>query len=172
MCDFDGRKGNIIREKPSVNSFKVDEIITQLMDSCKNKAIKLEWKQRSEKLKKIQESKQLGTLSIDSKVDVRDKDYIWCEGTVKLIIEQINKDPLYVIHYEGMSHQWDEIIYKNSGRLAKHQTYTGLEYVPRYKVNADKSIVCVENQILVATATLSNKELTPIVSGLQSNEPE
>ena len=71
-----------------------------------------------------------------------------------------------------MSHQWDEIIYKNSGRLAKHQTYTGLEYVPRYKVNADKSIVCVENQILVATATLSNKELTPIVSGLQSNEPE
>ena len=102
---------------------------------------------------------------------MRDKDYIWCEGTVKLIIEQINKDPLYVIHYDGMSHQWDEIIYKNSGRLAKNKTYTSLENIPRYKVDSDKSIVCVENQILLTTA-LSNKERTPIVSGLQSNEQE
>ena len=57
------------------------------MDNCKNKAIKLEWKQREEKMKRIQENNQLGSLNIDSKVDVRDKDYIWCEGTVKLIIE-------------------------------------------------------------------------------------
>ena len=58
-----------------------------MMDGCKTKSLKIEWKQRNEKWKKIQEAKQVKDLEIDSKVDVRDKDYIWCQGVVKLIIE-------------------------------------------------------------------------------------
>ena len=103
---------------------------------------------------------------------MRDKDYIWCEGTIRLIIEQINKEPLYVIHYDGMSHQWDEIIYKNSGRLAKHKTYTSIENIPKYKILPNKSIVAVENQILTTSLLQLNgsKERTPIDDGSLDTE--
>ena len=49
-------------------------------------------------------------LDIDSLVDVRDNNYIWCEGKIGLIIEQMNKDTLYVIHFVGKSRSDDEII--------------------------------------------------------------
>ena len=128
------------------------------MDGCKTKSLKIEWKQRNEKWKKIQEAKQVKDLEIDSKVDVRDKDYIWCQGVVKLIIEQINKDPMYVVHYQGMSNRWDEFICQSSGRLAKHGTYTNRTDIPRYQLSQDKSIVCIENQILTSQPGNACKE--------------
>lgn len=58
-------------------------------------------------------------LEIDSLVDVRDTDYIWCRGQITLIIESINKEPMYVVHFMGKPSADDEVIYKNSDRLAK-----------------------------------------------------
>ena len=79
---------------------------------------------------------------------------------------------MYVIHYEGMSHQWDEFICQSSGRLAEHGTYTSRTDIPRYQLLQDKSIVCIENQILISTPMNSCKEKTPIESGACSNDKE
>ena len=74
----------------------------------------------------------MGELEIDMLVDVRDMDYIWCEGKVNMIIEQINKDALYVIHYEGKPSSEDEIILGSSVRLAKHGSYTSRFEIPSW----------------------------------------
>ena len=52
---------------------------------------------------------------------------------------------MYVVHYQGMSNQWDEFICQSSGRLAKHGTYTSRKDIPRYLLSQDKSISCIEN---------------------------
>lgn len=73
-------------------------------------------------------------LDIDSLVDVRDNNYIWCEGKIGLIIEQMNKDTLYVIHFIGKSRSDDEIIQKTSERLAKHGTYSKRMEIPKWDI--------------------------------------
>lgn len=55
---------------------------------------------------------------------MRTLDYVWCVGTIKLIIEQIGKDPLLVIHKEGFSSDWDELLYRNSPRVAVLGAFT------------------------------------------------
>lgn len=67
---------------------------------------------------KAQQERQVGELDIDSKVDVRDTNHIWCVGKIGLIIEQMNKDTLYVVHFEGKPASEDEVIQKTSERLA------------------------------------------------------
>lgn len=66
------------------------------------------------------------------KVDVRSLDYVWCTGTIKLIIEQINRDPLLVIHKEGFANEWDELLYRNSPRVAVYGSYTKRNDIPKY----------------------------------------
>jgi hypothetical protein len=51
-------------------------------------------------------------------VDIRDTEYVWCTGEVKIKIESPNKDTLLVVHYKGWSKYFDEIIKINSPRLA------------------------------------------------------
>lgn len=58
------------------------------------------------------------------KIDVRGIDYVWCVGTIKMIIESIRRDPILVIHYDGWSKHFDELIFRNSPRIAKKGTYT------------------------------------------------
>ena len=43
-------------------------------------------------------------------MDVRDTEYIWCRGTVKIKIESPNKEPLLVVHYDGWSSYYDEFL--------------------------------------------------------------
>lgn len=43
-------------------------------------------------------------------MDVRDTEYIWLQGTIKIKIECANKEPLYVVHYEGWNKYYDELI--------------------------------------------------------------
>jgi hypothetical protein len=64
---------------------------------------------------------------VGDKVDVRSLDYVWCTGTIKLIIEQINRDPLLVIHKEGFANEWDELLYRNSPRVAVYGSYTKIQ---------------------------------------------
>ena len=84
-------------------------------------------------------------------VDVRDTDYVWSVGKVTMIIEQINKDALYVIHFEGKPSAEDEIIYRSSDRLAKHGTYTSRPELPQWHArknqDGEKEII-LRNQIL------------------------
>ena len=46
MCDFYGTKEIIVRDRPLSISFKIDDIINQLIDNCKNKVIKDDWIRR------------------------------------------------------------------------------------------------------------------------------
>ena len=71
-------------------------------------------------------------------MDVRDTNFIWCEGRVTLIIEQMGKETLYVIHFDGKSSAEDEVIYKHSDRLAKHGTYTIRLEIPRWTTTKKK----------------------------------
>lgn len=73
------------------------------------------------------------SLKVGQKVDVRSRDYVWTEGTLRLIIEIMNQEPLLVIRLDGLLGHRDEIISKNSGRLARQGTYTLREDIPRYE---------------------------------------
>ena len=71
-------------------------------------------------------------ISIDSKIDLLDPTYVWCEGSINLIIEQLDKPTIYVVHYEGKSSSYDEVIAKESGRIAPHGTFTARDDIPFY----------------------------------------
>ena len=66
------------------------------------------------------------------KIDVRDTGYIWCVGTVKIKIENSNKDTILIIHYEGWNNYFDEIIRLSSPRLAPLGYYTTRKEIPKY----------------------------------------
>ena len=144
-------KGIIIRDKPQCVSFKVDDIINQLIENTKNTKFKTDWLERQKDHVKAQQERQVGELDIDSQVDVRDTNHIWCEGKVGLIIEQMNKDTLYVIHYEGKPASEDEVIQKTSERLAMHGHFSSRPEIPRWQMIKNKENVkvpVIRNQIL------------------------
>ena len=84
-------------------------------------------------------------------VDVMDTYYFWILGKVTMIIEQINKDALYVIHLEGKPSAEYEIIYRSSDRLVKHGSYTSRPDLPQWHTqknqDGEKEII-LRNQIL------------------------
>lgn len=63
-------------------------------------------------------NKKLDELSIGMKIDVRGIDYVWSVGTIKMLIESIKREPIMVIHYDGWNKHFDELIFKNSPRIA------------------------------------------------------
>ena len=65
---------------------------------------------------------------------MRDTDYIWCEGSVKMIIESSNREPILAIHYEGWNMWYDEFLPISSTRLARHGFYTSRDDIPKYKM--------------------------------------
>lgn len=162
VCDFWGTKRVLIRDKPVHVSFKVDDVINQIIDNCKNKAIKSDWLERQAEHLKAQKERQVGELEIDQLVDVRDTEYIWCVGQINLIIEPINKDPMYVVHFVGKPSSEDEVIYKNSDRLAKHGFFTARDGIPNYETWKDKETgtetQILHNQILNSAVILLNAQ--------------
>ena len=77
------------------------------------------------------------------RIDIRDTEYIWCEGRVKIKIEAANKENLVVVHYEGWNKYYDEIIKINSPRLAPFGTYSSRKDIPKYHLKAENSMVGV-----------------------------
>lgn len=99
------------------------------------------WQEQHSKYKKWQTSFKFSQeFDVGDKVDVRTLDYVWCIGTVLLIIEQIGRDPLLVIHKDGFSNEWDELLYRNSPRIAVLGAYTSRTDIPRIKF-VDSTIV-------------------------------
>lgn len=70
-------------------------------------------------------------------MDVRTRDYVWTQGTLRLIIEIVNQESLLVVRFDGLLGHSDEIIVKSSGRLAKKGTYTGRSDLPFYEKSED-----------------------------------
>jgi hypothetical protein len=84
-------------------------------------------------------------LEVGSKVEIRDEDYVWSVGTVKLIIESSKRVPIFVVHYDRKSDSLnDEVIFRNSGRLEKFREYTNWNDIPRY------IDICLVNKIVKA----------------------
>ena len=75
------------------------------------------------------------------RVDVRDTEYIWLQGTIKIKIECANKEPLFVVHYEGWNKYYDELIKQNSPRLAPVGTYSSRKDITKYFLKNDNSMV-------------------------------
>ena len=72
------------------------------------------------------------TAKVGDQLDVRDTEYIWCVGTVKIIIESPFKELLLIIHYEGWNKYFDEILPITSNRIAPLGYYTSREDIPKY----------------------------------------
>ena len=106
----------------------------QLVEKCGDLVLQGIWQEQQSKYKKWQTNFKFNKeLEVGDKVDVRTLDYVWSEGTVMLIIEQIGKDPLLVIHKEGFSNEWDELLYRNSPRVAVSGAYTTRNDIPKIK---------------------------------------
>ena len=87
VCDFKAKKQTKLRDKPLISNFKVDDIIVQIVDNCQVDAVKQDWQNRKKVMDEKVAKKKLGKIEIDSVVDMRDTNYIWCEASITLIIE-------------------------------------------------------------------------------------
>lgn len=74
-------------------------------------------------------------------MDVRDLDYVWSEGTIKLIIESKNKLPILLVHYTNKDESKDEVLFKNSPRLANPGVYTSRWDIPKYLFDGENNQV-------------------------------
>jgi hypothetical protein len=99
-------------------------------------------------------------IQVGDYVDVRDKDYVWCKGIIKMILESAKREPIYLIHYEGFDDAEDEVLFKNSPRLAKPGYYTSRCDIPRYRF--DKSLAGTKQTMIInkmqsKTSAIQNK---------------
>jgi hypothetical protein len=78
------------------------------------------------------------------KLDVRDKDFVWCVGEVKLVVESPSREPLVVIRLDDTPKTQEEVLQKNSPRLALLGTYTNREELPSYEIFSSKIVNLIQ----------------------------
>ncbi len=66
-------------------------------------------------------------------VDALDTEYIWCKAIIDLKINTGKDKAMLLIHYDGWSRKYDELLSEDSFRLAPKGFYTNREDIPRYK---------------------------------------
>jgi hypothetical protein len=93
----------------------------------------LKSKRLGEVVEEVPAEANVNSMFVGQKIDVRTRDYVWSEGTLRLIIEIVNQEPLLVVRFSGLLGHSDEIIVKSSGRLAKKGTYTDRTDIPIYE---------------------------------------
>ena len=119
-----------------MSSFAIDEMFAQLVEKSGDKTLQSTWQEQETRHKKWQSDLKVpSTIEVGDKVDIRCLDYVWCVGTITLIVEQIDKEPLFNINKEGFSDEWDELMYRNSPRLAAYETYTSRNDLPKFVFN-------------------------------------
>jgi hypothetical protein len=115
-------------------------MIEQMIETCKSEELRSQWTQQQQALKKWQKGKTLTKLEIGMQVDVRDKAYVWSTGTVKLIVESPQRDPLIVVRMQDGACSTEEVFQKDSPRLALVGTYTSREELPSYEIFSSKIV--------------------------------
>jgi len=83
-------------------------------------------------------SKKLTSVEVGDLIDVRDTDYIWCVGQVRMVVESQFKEPVVTIHYLGWNMYYDEFLPLSSPRLAKKGFYTDRKDIPHYKIRGEE----------------------------------
>ena len=108
LCD------EVVRNKQLVSCFSIDNVIDQIISkvasSQEGTLVKERWDKQKKAHKDWVEGRKIENIEVGEKVDIRDTEYIWCEGKVKIKIECPNRDTLLVVHYEGWNKYYDEII--------------------------------------------------------------
>lgn len=69
-----------------------------------------------------------------------------------MIIESVRREPILVIHFDGWSKHYDELLFKNSPRIAQKGTYTSRDDIPCYKVKETDNVMHaqIHNQVVVS----------------------
>jgi hypothetical protein len=65
-----------------------------------------------------------GEVKPGIKIDVRDKEHVWCVGEIELKITSEQRKPLLYIHYVGWGHKYNHFLYSDSSRIAPLGLYT------------------------------------------------
>lgn len=108
-------------------------MIHQMVELSNQKALVAGWSHQKQRHQSWQKAKTLNKLEIGMGIDVRDRHYIWCAATIKLIIESPLREPLLVVTYlETHEKNPEEIIQRNSARIAASGTYTSRDDLPKY----------------------------------------
>ena len=102
-----------IRNQPLRSCFAIDTMISQLQeqggdadpDARKQQQQQVEKKQQTRLRRRLPNELQIG-----DRVDVRDADYIWCKGVIRLIVESAKREPVLLIHYEHFDDSKDEAL--------------------------------------------------------------
>ena len=98
-----------IRARPANPSYSVDSLIEHIVKQSSDPADYAAWRLRQDSHRQWAElKKQLGSCSPcrvkdvepGAKLDVRDREYIWCVGMVKLKIAVPSDPASLMIHYE------------------------------------------------------------------------
>lgn len=128
------------------------------MENCGDASLKAQWADQKDLHKKWQSNKAIEKLKVGDKVDIRDKEYVWCEGVVKLILESIGRDALYVVEYIGFSEE--DVLFKNSNRLALYRALTSRNDIPKYKFKNENGQSLEEPQVInrIQTETQAKEE--------------
>jgi hypothetical protein len=96
-------------------------------------------------------------VEVGDQIDVRDTDYIWCVGTVKMVIESIGNDPILAVHYEGWNMWYDEFLPIGSPRIARLGFYTNRDDIPKYKMRQEANGGQMQAFIINRLPQVSNK---------------
>ena len=139
------------QRNPYYKCFDLDYIIEQYLDP---EALS-DFKQRRKQYENWQKLRSLDKVEVGMKVDCKDTEDIWCPAAIKLIIDHGDQAPLLLIHYDGWHTMYDELLPKNSPRLAPRGFYTERSKVnldiPRYQlVNRDgntQAILLSQNSV-------------------------
>lgn len=117
-----------------LSCFLIDEVITELISKSSDSDVMAQWETQKCEFTTWQLKKKIDKIDIGEKLDVRDTDYIWCVGEVRMIVESINREPILAIHYEGWNMWYDEFLPINSPRLARLGFYTSRDDIPKYQM--------------------------------------
>lgn len=63
-----------------------------------------------------------------------------------MIIESAKREPVLLVHYLGFDNEKDEVLFRNSPRLAKFGTYTARSDIPAYE-NTSEGTIEIKNQL-------------------------
>ena len=117
-----------------LSCFSIDDVISQLILNSEDPDVKVQWEAQKCDHITWQLKKKIDKIEVGEKIDVRDTDYIWCIGTVRMIIESATREPIIAVHYEGWNMWYDEFLPLSSQRLARLGFYTDRDDIPRYKM--------------------------------------
>lgn len=102
-------------------------------------------------------------LKPGDKVDILDREGIWCVGNIELIIKSEGRQPLFYIHYENWNRKFDEYIYLTSKRLSPYGFYTSRTDIPRYCIHRARNLLFQHHRLhsengMTQTLIASNRE--------------